>query len=100
MNGEKAAYASPVFNIKRQRTLESLIEGLQDEKWSKPDRFGIKPDRFGIKRAVRITMEQGEKKKVFVETGQSLKVNMITKVCMHVTQGSLVGGYSPPTPPH
>ena len=31
MNGEKAAYRTPVFSKKRQRTLESLIQRLQNE---------------------------------------------------------------------
>lgn len=35
MNGEKAAYVSPVFSHKRQRTLESLIKGLQNDQWAK-----------------------------------------------------------------
>ena len=37
MNGEKAAYVSPVFSNKRQRTLESLISGLQNDQWLKPE---------------------------------------------------------------
>ena len=37
MNGEKAAYVSPVFSNKRQRTLESLIGGLQNDQWLKPE---------------------------------------------------------------
>ncbi len=31
MNGEKAAYFSPVFSQKRQRTLDALLKGLHTD---------------------------------------------------------------------
>eukprot|EP00111_Clytia_hemisphaerica_P002541 TCONS_00007245-protein len=70
MNGEKAAYVSPVFSNKRQRTLESLISGLQNDQW-------LKPEKFGLKRAVSHAVTNRENKRAFLELGQTLKVNKI-----------------------
>lgn len=70
MNGEKAAYVSPVFSHKRQRTLESLIKGLQNDQWAKVE-------KFGIKRAMSDQINSIERRRAFLEVGQSLKVNKI-----------------------
>ncbi|XP_065647136.1 GTPase-activating Rap/Ran-GAP domain-like protein 3 isoform X2 [Hydra vulgaris] len=74
MNGEKAAYSSPVFSNKRQRTLESLINSLQNDKLAKPEKFMKFSDDTINCNEIR---NNPEKRKVFLEFGQALKVNKI-----------------------
>lgn len=75
MNGEKAAYVSPVFSNKRQRTLESLIKGLQNDQWAKPEKFMLK--RAVSDQLLTDRFSSRERKRLFLEIGQSLKVKKI-----------------------
>ncbi|XP_048586836.1 GTPase-activating Rap/Ran-GAP domain-like protein 3 isoform X2 [Nematostella vectensis] len=79
INGEKAAYASPIFSIRRQRTLDSLITRLwQDhmhEKLSVRNSWGnaISESPRGHRR------KHSEREQLFLQFGQSLKLKTIVK---------------------
>ncbi|XP_065068004.1 GTPase-activating Rap/Ran-GAP domain-like protein 3 isoform X1 [Rhopilema esculentum] len=78
MNAEKAAYFSPVFSQKRQRTLEALLKGLHTDHLGLRERFSLRRSFKGAPRSPRRPRRRSEvQRRAFVETGQLLKVNKI-----------------------
>jgi len=78
MNAEKAAYHSPVFSQKRQRTLEALLRGLHTDHLGIRERFSIRRSFRSSQRSPRRPRRKSEmQRRAFVETGQLLKVNKI-----------------------
>lgn len=78
INAEKAAYFSPVFSQKRQRTLEALLRGLHTDRLGPRERFTLRRSFRSSQRSPRRLRRKSEmQRRAFVETGQLLKVNKI-----------------------
>lgn len=78
MNGEKAAYASPTFSNRRQRTLDSLITRLlQDHMHVKLCARKSWNDALDSSKGNRL--KGIEREQAFLQLGQSLKLQTIVK---------------------
>lgn len=79
MNGEKAAYGSPTFSNRRQRTLDSLITRLLQDHIH--EKLGARKSwNDVITDQSRGNRRKGmEREQAFLQFGQSLKLNKIVK---------------------
>lgn len=78
MNGEKAAYASPTFSNRRQRTLDSLITRLLQDHMH--EKLGARKSWNDVLDSSRGNRRKGmEREQAFLQFGQSLKLKTIVK---------------------